>query len=362
MTPTPADDGYSWTRAEAQERADRIAAFRQELADLERDGVLCLGEDDRGRLDAHHGALLERLAARFDVDRSERQRRMSLGMRVATLLGAVTLSAAVVFFFYRVWGLLATPAQVIALTAAPLLLLAATEFAARRERTLYVASILAVTATAAFILDVSVVGAVFNMRPSPFAPAVWAAFALLVAYRFGLRLLLAAGLAMAGWSACAVVAYAAGLDIGASLARPEPLLPLGALAIAAASMAPNRSRPGFPEVWRLAGLTALLVPLLFLSTWSGVFSYIPLPEKALGAIYDAAGFVLSGGAIWLGFRRGWPRFVLAAAGFLVVFLCAKCFDWWWDWMPRYLFFLVMGGLAVAVLIVLGRVRSRQRRA
>jgi hypothetical protein len=30
-------------------------------------------------------------------------------------------------------------------------------------------------------------------------------------------------------------------------------------------------------------------------------------------------------------------------------------------MPRYLFFLLLGGLAVAVLIVLGRLRSRQRR-
>jgi len=209
MTPTPADDDRSWTRAEAQRRADRIAAFREELADLEREGVLRLDEGDRRRLDAHHGALLDRLAARFDVDRSERERRMSLGMRVATLLGAVTLSAAVVFFFYRIWGLLATPAQVAALTAAPLLLLAATEFAARRERTLYVASIMAVTATAAFILDVSVVGAIFNMRPSPLAFALWAAFALLVAYRFGLRVLLAAGLAMAMYAVCAIAIGAA---------------------------------------------------------------------------------------------------------------------------------------------------------
>ena len=47
--------------------------------------------------------------------------------------------------------------------------------------------------------------------------------------------------------------------------------------------------------------------------------------------------------------------------FLVIFVFAKCFDWWWDWMPRYLFFLVLGGLAVAVLVILGRVRSGRRR-
>jgi hypothetical protein len=30
-------------------------------------------------------------------------------------------------------------------------------------------------------------------------------------------------------------------------------------------------------------------------------------------------------------------------------------------MPRYLFFLLLGGLAVAVLVILGRIRARQRR-
>jgi hypothetical protein len=362
MTPEAADDPSSLTRGEAQRRADRIAAFQGELLDLERDGVLRIARDDRARLDTYHAGLLDRLASRFDVDRSEGQRRMSLGMRIATLLGAITLSAAVVFFFFYLWGLLTTAAQVAVLVAAPLALLAATEVAARREKTLYVASVTAVAATAAFILDVSVVGVIFNMQPSPYAFALWSAFALIVAYRYGLRVLLAAGLAMAMGSACAVAAGAAGLDLSVSLARPEPLLPLGALAFAGASLAPNRARAGFPAVWRLVGLAGLLVPLIFLSTWSGVFSYLRWPERVLGSIYDVAGFALGGAALWMGFRKGWRDVVQAATAFLVVFLYAKCFDWWWDWMPRYLFFLLLGGLAVAVLIILGRVRSGHRRA
>ncbi|GEM_PF-181662 len=361
MTQVRADDGAPATRPEAQARADRIEAFRQELAALDRAGVLRLGAEDRERVEAYHAGMLDDLAARFDVDRSERQRRMSLGMRVATLLGALTLSAAVVFFFYRVWGLLGTATQVLVLVSAPLVLLAAAEAFARRERTLYVTSIMAVTATAAFVLDLSTAGAIFNLRPSPFAPALWAAFALIVAYRYELRLLLAAGLAMAGWAACAIVGWVAGLDISAWGARPEPLLPLGALAVAFAASAPNRRRPGFSEVWRLGGLAALLLPLVLLSTWSEAFSYIRLPGKTLGAIYDAAGFALGGAAIWLGFQKGWTRFVQAAAGFLVLFLYVKCFDWLWDWMPRYLFFLLLGGIAVAAVIALGRVRSRRRR-
>ena len=349
------------TKARAQQRADQIEAFARELGELEREGVLRLEPGDRARIDAYHASVLERLAGAFDVDRTERQRRMSLGMRVASLVGAVALSAAVVLFFNRVWGLLSTPAQLAVLVAAPLVLLGVLELAARHERTLYVASILAITATAAFILDVSVVGVIFNMRPSAIALALWAAFALAVAYAYGLRLLLAGGLALALGFVCVAVARAAGLDMSVWLGRPEPVLAGGALVFAGSILPFNRRRPGFPETWRLVGAVAVLLPLIFLSTWAGVFSYLPWPEAAVGSMYDVAGFVLGAAGIWFGIRAGWREVVQAATGFLVIFVFAKCFDWWWEWMPRYLFFLLLGGLAVAVLVVLGRIRARQRR-
>jgi hypothetical protein len=224
-----------------------------------------------------------------------------------------------------------------------------------------VASILAITATAAFILDISVVGVIFNMRPSAAALALWAAFALAVAYAYGLRLLLAGGLAMALGFLGVAVARAAGLDMSVSLARPEPILAGGAIVVAASRLPFNRRRPGFPETWRLVGAVAVLLPLIFLSTWAGVFSYLPWPERVTGSLYDASGFVLGAAGIWFGIRAGWREVVQVATGFLVIFVFAKCFDWWWAWMPRYLFFLLLGGLAVAVLVVLGRIRTRQRR-
>jgi predicted RND superfamily exporter protein len=33
-------------------------------------------------------------------------------------------------------------------------------------------------------------------------------------------------------------------------------------------------------------------------------------------------------------------------------------DWWWDWMPKYLFFLVIGLISVALLVVFKRLRAR----
>ncbi|RPJ77388.1 MAG: DUF2157 domain-containing protein, partial [Acidobacteria bacterium] len=187
--------GKGLARQEAQRRVDQVVAFKRELTELGREGVLALGFEERNRIERYHAELLAQLARQFDVDRSEGQRQMSLGMRIASLLGAVTLSAGVVLFFYRVWGLLATPAQVAVLVSMPLLALAGVEVAARREKTLYVAAITAMVASAAFALDLSVMGAIFNIVPTPTGIAAWSAFALAVAYAWGLRLLLAAGLA-----------------------------------------------------------------------------------------------------------------------------------------------------------------------
>jgi hypothetical protein len=348
------------SKSEAQRRADQIGAFSREIADLEREGVLTLGADQRAAIERHHAQLLSTLALEFDVDRSEPQRQMALGMRVASLLAAVTLSAGVVLFFYRVWGLLTTPAQLAVLVAMPLVLLAAVEVAARLEPTRYVASILAIIAAASFALDLNVVGAIFNMVPTPIILAAWAAFAVAVAYAYGLRLLLAAALGAAMGFVVAVTADATGIDWTVSLGRPEPLLLLGPCAIAL-SFWKFATRPeGFDTTWRLVGTGALLLPILFLSTWPEVFSYRLLPTNVLHAIYDAAGFLLPVGAIWWGIKRRWTDIVNAAAGFLVLFAYAKFFDWWWTILPRYVFFLVLGGLAVATMLVLARLRRRMR--
>ena len=89
------------SREEAQQRADRIGAFREELAAVEGEGVLLLTKEQRVALERHHTALLEQLARAFDVDRTARQKRLSAGMKVATLLGALALAAALYTFLYR---------------------------------------------------------------------------------------------------------------------------------------------------------------------------------------------------------------------------------------------------------------------
>ena len=50
--------------------------------------------------------------------------------------------------------------------------------------------------------------------------------------------------------------------------------------------------------------------------------------------------------------------------FFVIFLYTKFFDWWWNLLPKYLFFLILGLTAVLFLLVLKRLRhaARQREA
>jgi hypothetical protein len=348
------------SKLDAQRRADQVGAFGRELAQLEREGVLVLGPDQRAAVERHHARLLASLAGQFDVDRTEPQRQMALGMRVASLLAAVTLSAGVVLFFYRVWGLLTAPAQIAALVAMPLLLLGSVEVALRREPTRYIASIVAIIAAASFALDLNVVGAIFNMTPVPIVLAAWGAFALAVAYAYGLRLLLAAGTAAVMGYVVAAVAAATGVDWSVSVNRPEPLLLLGPCAFALSFRQSAARHEGFDATLRLVGTGALLLPLVFLSTWPEVFSYGLLPLWGLHAVYDTAGFVLPAAAIGWGIKRRWTDIVNAAAGFLVLFTYAKFFDWWWTALPRYLFFLILGGLAVATMLVLARLRRRLR--
>lgn len=97
--------------------------------------------------------------------------------------------------------------------------------------------------------------------------------------------------------------------------------------------------------------------MLVLANW-GRISYLDLDEDLVEGIYQVLGFVLSAGAIWLGARRHWSEVVNTGASFFVIFLYTKFFDWWWEVMPKYLFFLVLGLTAVLLLVIMRRLRAK----
>jgi len=119
---------------------------------------------------------------------------------------------------------------------------------------------------------------------------------------------------------------------------------------------PNRLHQEFAPIYRVFGLIVVLIAVLVLSHW-GMGSYLLMPAKRVEHLYQTAGFVISALVIWLGIRRSWPGVTNLGSTFFVIFLYTKLFDWWWDSLPKYLFFLILGGIALVLLVMLRKMRS-----
>ncbi|MEE9493141.1 MAG: DUF2157 domain-containing protein [Gammaproteobacteria bacterium] len=342
-------------KQEAQLRADQIRAYQSEAMALQGAGILSSNAALQADIQQYHSSLLQQFAAEFDIDTSHDQKRLSWGMRLASFFGALALSAAVFFFFYRFWGGFSTFLQVGLLIAAPLLMTLAIDFAARRERSLYFASLISLVALACFVLNLSVLGQIFNITPSPNAFLVWAAFAFLLAYGYGLKLVLVAGLTcLMAWLSAEVGSWSGmyWLSFGE---RPENFI-LGGLVVFALGLREQRAFPGFAGIFRVYGLLVVFIAILIMANW-GRNSYLPFSTEAIENAYQLAGFVLSSIVVWLGIRRHWPGLVNLGSTFFVLYLYTKLFDWFWDWMPKYVFFLIVGLMAILLLFVLQRLRG-----
>lgn len=344
-------------RKAAQARARRVGEFRAELDALAGEGVLELPAEEGARVRAHHDRLLAELQERFDVDVSEAQRRFSWGMRIVATLGSAALAAAVYLFFDRIWGSLATAAQVGLLTAAPVAAVAAMEWTSRRERTYWFTGLFGALAFACAVVDLNVLGMTFDLQSTPLAFVVWAAFALSLAYAYGLRSLLAAGLVCAGIGAPGLVAKLSGVDWQSATQRAELWLLPAAATFAWPFVVRHRAHVHFPAVYRLTGAVAAFAAVFLLAHW-GRDSFLPFGRETVEALYAYGGLVAAAGVVALGVRRDLRESVYAGTGFFAVFLYDRMFDWWWDRMPRYLFFLVVGAVAVALLLLLTRLRLR----
>jgi len=344
------------SRSEAQREADRIRLLRQDLAALERDGVLVLTPEQRGSFDQWAERTLASLAEQFDVDTTDSQKRVSWGLRIASTLGGLALCAAVLLFFARYWGYLATPVQITIVMLLPLAALAGTEYAARRERTLYFAGLMALIALACFVLNLAVLGRIFNVTSTENALLVWGLFALLLAYRYGLRplLVLALGLLLTWGSAVVNARFGYHwLNFGE---RPEHFILMGLLVLGTPVLITHRRHTDFPFVYRMAGLLVFFIAVLSLAEW-GVGSYFPGAKKTIEGVYEFVGLLTSAGFIALGIRRQWDGVVNLSAVFFVIFLFCRLYHWWWNWMPQYVFFAAIGGIAILLVMAFKRVRA-----
>jgi hypothetical protein len=265
-------------RSEAQQRADEIRVFQAELARLEAEGVLILGSAAAGA-GGSPPSLLASYARAFDIDRDARARQLSLGMRVASFLGALALAASVFFLFYQFWGRFPEAAQVAILILGALGSLGLTVWIQGRDATGYFTKLAALVAFACFVLNISMIGQIFNITPSDKALLPWAAMAFLLAYACDLRLLLAAGIACVIAFVAARVGTWSGVYWLHAGERPENFFVAAALLLAMPRLAVHRHYPGFEAIYRVFGLLTALVPMLILGHW-GQISYLDLSIRS----------------------------------------------------------------------------------
>jgi uncharacterized membrane protein len=349
-------DTDQFNKSTAQQRVDQIHAFDTELNALEQAGVLTLPSDDRQRVHQYHQGLKSTLLSSFDVDITSGDKQLSFGMRIASLLGALALVASVFFLFYQFWGRFSTTAQVVTLMTAPLVTLLATLWVSAREATGYFSKLAAMISLACFVLNIAMLGQIFNITPSDNALLVWAAFAFLLAYACDARLLLVAGLLcvqsfiamrMGSWSGMYWLSFGE---------RPENFILPALLTFAVPVLISQQRYCGFAVIYRVMGAAVLLLSVLVLSN-VGQQSYFDVDPDFIEGVYQVLGFVLSALIIWLGIRKQWAEVVNTGSVFFILFLFTKVFDWWWDWMPKYLFFFVVGLVAVLALLVFRRMRA-----
>jgi uncharacterized membrane protein len=351
---SPVKDAQS--RVEAQQRADRVRAFELELQALERDGIVSLTEAQKQAVAGHHRKLLAAYAGEFDIDRDAGSKQMSLGMRIASLLGALALAASVFFLFYQFWGGLSTVWQVAVLVGAAAGAFLGFCWVHARDGSGYFAKLAAMVAFACFVLNIMMLGSIFNITPSDKAFTVWAAFAVLLAYAADLRLLLGIGII------CMVAFVAARTGTISGMywlhfgERPENFFPAALLLFAVPALTTHARRPDFPAVYRICALLTLFLPMIVLANW-GRWSYLPFSRDAIEVLYQVLGFTGTAGAIWLGVRKQWRHVVNTGITLFIVLMYTKFFDWWWEAMPKWLFFLVLALTAILFLVVLRRLRG-----
>ena len=343
------------TRSEAQQRVDEIRVFQSECQRLCRDGILELTEDQSRAVADYHRALLVRYADSYDIDATVKAKQLSLGMRVASFLGALALAASVLFLFYQFWGGLATAVQISVLMLASLGSYVATVWMLGKDSSGYFTKLVALLAFVCFVLNIVMLGQIFNITPSDTALIPWAALAFLLAYSCNLRLLLAAGIL------CLIAFISARTGTWGGMywlhfgERPENFFPAAVLFFVLPAFLHRKHFQEFSPIYRVFAMLAFLLPVLVLSNWA-YGSYLNFDRKLIEGSYQVLGFAVSAASIGFGVRRGWTEVINTGITFFVIFLYTKVYDWCWAIMPKYLFFLVVGLIAVLIMLVLKRLR------
>jgi uncharacterized membrane protein len=246
--------------------------------------------------------------------------------------------------------------QATLLCAFPLIALAGVELSARRERTLYFASIFALVAYGTYWLALVVLSGTLNIPLTPVYVWTGALFGLALALPYRFRLVLAGALLSLIVAIAGTVFQAAGIPWDQIFSRLD-MVTFAAFAVSLMAPRLGRVTPAFAPVTRLMALGGALIGLLVMSTFGGA-SLLPASNRTIEFVYQAVTLVVSIVLIVVAVRRNWNETVYLAGGALTLFLFIRYVDWFWDEIPAYVFFLALALIAIGWLVALRRIRRR----
>lgn len=343
------------SKQKSQQRVEQIDAFNRELAVLEIENVLTLPEQDKEIVRKHHEKTISSMAKQFDIDVTLAEKQLTIGMKIVSFLGALAFAASIFFLFYQYWGRLETITQTIVLVLSPLFTLGLTWLLLVHEKSGYFAKIAGLVTVVCFVLNLSMLGQIYNLTPSPSAFILWSILSLGLTYTCYSRLLLAFGLMFFASFLSAKMGTWVGIYWISFGERPENFL-LPALVIFMLGHLRQEQYQGFPQIYRIFGALILFIPILILSHW-GAGSYLDLANDNIEGLYQISGFLIASGLIWYGIKKDWRESVNTGTVFFTLFLYTKFYDWWWEWLPKYLFFLIIALTSLLILFIFKRLRA-----
>ncbi|QOY55768.1 DUF2157 domain-containing protein [Candidatus Sulfurimonas marisnigri] len=340
----------------AQQRTDQIKSFQAELEVLKDADIISLTDKQDEKISQYHQKLLSNYYLKFDTETTKNEKQISLGMKIASFLAALGLAFSIFFLFMQFWGDFVETTQVMILILTPTVFFFLTAYLSKQQSRDYYTKISGLLTFVTFILNLSMLGQIFNISESPNAFFVWSLFAFLLAYALNARLLLGVGIIFFSFFLSVKVGVLGGAYWINFSDNPENFFPI-ALILFLLSFINHSKYSNFDVIYRYFSMFLFFLPVLVLSNY-GVISYINMDKNFIEGFYQLLGFGFSAFAIYIGIKKGLAEVTNMGNVFFVIFLYTKFYNWWWAWMPKYIFFLVIGLSAVFILIVLKRFREK----
>lgn len=333
----------------SKQRRQQIHAFQLELEQLEQDNVVSLSQEQHERIGAYH--------AQLGSKQLSSSQQLSMAMRLSTLFAALALSAAAYFFLQLFWHQMSLAAQLLIAIGSPLVFLLAAQHTSKHDQDAYFPRLFAVLSWFCFVLDISLISDLFNLNPDISVLLIFSIYALLLAYLYQSKLLCSVGLLLISGFMVGKLQTNQLAEIYIRFDKLE-LFFIPALLMFFAS----KITPSFDATYRGTSLVIALLCCLCLA-WDSSMSLFNFSRSSIENIYHLLGLLLSVAAISFGIAKAWQESYRIGTFFFIVFLYSKVISWWANnILPAYLFFFLIGLMAVFCLLVFKRLHALQQRS